>query len=209
MSVVVITSPAALVTASDAKVWAPVLAGDPDARVTALLLAAQASIERGWPGRAFGAQVLELRLDAFQACGLLRLPFPPVRAVDSVKYLDAAGAEQTFAASNYQVLGLGTADARIALVAGAGWPILASLGEAVRVRYQAGYADADPELLPAKHAVVLAATHLRSLSTQDLALRSDTTEGVGSTTWTVSQEAEKLVRTTVENLLMPYRVWSL
>ncbi len=59
----------------------------------------------------------------------------------------------------------------------------------------------------ARQAIVLAATHLRSLGSQDLALRSDDVEGVGTKTWTVSDAAQKLIQTTVDALLTPYRVW--
>lgn len=58
MSAVVVAPPVALVTPADAKAWAPVLASDSDARVEALLLAAQFAIEppNGWVGRSSGGR---------------------------------------------------------------------------------------------------------------------------------------------------------
>lgn len=209
MNIVVVNPPEALVSAADAKSWAPVLAGDDDARVTALLMAAQAAIEppNGWVGRAFGMQTLEARFCGFGSKNL-SLPFPPVREIVSVKYDDAAGAEQDLALSAVRLLGAGGAAPYLTPKSGA-WPRASADAESVRVRFKAGYTKDDPEALPVRHAIVLAATHLRSLSTQDLALRSRTTDGVGSRTWTVSGEAEKLVHSAVDGLLSPFRIYRL
>lgn len=220
MGVTIIAPPAALVTTADAKAWQPVLAADADARVTALLQAAQAAIEppSGWVGRAFGVQTLEARFEhwrdfsafsAWRAAGEIRLPFPPLRSVASITYLDTAGVEQTLLAANYLVSGQATASGRVRPAPGLTWPALAAgRPEAVRIRFEAGYAADDPQLRPVKQAIVLAAVHLRSLGTQDLALRSREVEGVGSRTWTVSDVAQKLIASTVESLLSPLRVYS-
>jgi uncharacterized phiE125 gp8 family phage protein len=68
----------------------------------------------------------------------LRLPFPDVSAIVSVKYFDEAGAEQTVAGSEYQLYN----DARGGFV----WfrpefspPALAERPDAVTVRFTAGY----------------------------------------------------------------------
>lgn len=209
MSAIVITPPADLVAAADAKAWQPVFAADSDARVTALLKAAQAAIEppNSWIGRAFGEQTIEARLCDWP-CRDLRLPFPPLKQVTSVKYDDADGAEQTLDPSLYTVFGAGSAQGGLVLKDGSSWPGLARRPDAIRVRFVAGYAANDPQLLPVKQAIVLAASHLRSLGTQDLALRSREVEGVGSRTWTVSDVAQKLVASTVESLLQPFRVYA-
>lgn len=208
MAVVVITPPALLVPVPDAKLWAPVLSDDDDRRVEALLRTVQFSIEPpvGWVGRAFGMQQLEARFDDFD--GICRLPCPPVRQIVSVTYIDPDGTERSLDASAYRVAGLGTASASLAPVPGAAWPAVSCRPDAVAVRFQAGYASDDPEVQPVRQAVVLAATQLRSLGTQDLALRTRQIEGVGSRTWTVSDAAEKLVRNAVDSLLAPYRVWA-
>lgn len=214
MSVTVITPPDDLVTAADAKAWQPVFATDAEARVTALLKAAQAQIEPpdGEIGRAFGMQTLEAQFESFPLCDLLahglRLPCPPLRSVVSVKYVDRDGVEQTFAVENYEAVGLGSARGGILLRSDRAWPLSACRPDAVRVRYTAGYAADDPQLMPVKQAVVLAASHLRSLGTQDLALRSREIDGVGSRTWTVSEVAQQLVHSTVDRLLQRYRVYA-
>lgn len=204
MSVRVVTPPAALVTPEQARAWAPVLADDDDARLTALLAAAQAAIEPpyGWVGRAFGEQTLEWSGRAFGACGRLRLPFPPVRSIESVRFYDTVGADVAMDAADYWLVG----DA-LEPVSGF-WPAVRARGDAVRIRYVAGYAADDPALVPVRHAIILAASHLRSLATSDLSVRSETVEGVGAVTYTVSDAAEGLVRRAVEGLLAGYRVFS-
>lgn len=209
MTVTVVTAPADLVTAANAKAWQPVFAADEDARVTALLQAAQSAIEppNSWVGRAFGVQTLEARRYDWPTRDL-RLPFPPLRSVTSVKYDDVNGVEQTLDPSLYMVFGGSSSQSGIILKSGASWPALASRADAIRVRFVAGYDAGDPQLLPVKQAIVLAASHLRSLGTQDLALRTREIEGVGSRTWTVSDAAQKIIASTVEALLHPFRVYS-
>ena len=201
-SVVVITPPAPLVTVEMAKAWAPVLAGDEDARVEALLAAAQAALEPpSWLGSSLGEQTLELRMDGFGWCGDLALPYGPVQSVASVKYDDDIDVPDTV----WALSDAGTILARLKLLPGQSWPPAA--GE-TRIRYVAGYAADDPKLLPAKHAIVLSAVHMRSLSSTDLALRTVDVDGVDSRTYVVSDAAEKLVKGAVENLLNGYRVWA-
>jgi len=206
----IITPPQPIISAADAKAWAPVLAEDAEARIEALLAVAQAGIEPplGWVGRAFGVQTLEVVFDRFRDPCLF-LPYPPLRKVISVTYEGADGEQQEIAAADLRVLGLGTTTGSIAPKGSASWPAAARGPEAVRVRFEAGYDADDLRLAPARQAVVLAATHLRSLGSQDLALRSDEVEGIGTKTWTVSDVAQKLIQTTVDSLLAPYKVWAL
>ncbi len=206
MQVSVINSPARLVEVAAAKAQAPVLAGDDDVRVEALLSVAQARIERSWIGRAFGIQTLELRLDGLDEREIA-LPWPPLRRVVSVVVVNEAGQEQTIDPASYFVFGVGTRCGSIAPIGGC-WPKVARRPESVRIRYEAGYDADDPQLAAPRHAVVLIATHLRSLSTQDLSLRSDTVEGIGAQQWTVSDAAETLIRSSVEDLLAEFVVWS-
>lgn len=223
MSVAVVTAPAPLVTAAEARLWAPVLAGDADARIEALLLVAQTAIEppNGWVGRALGLQTLEARFSRFEAGSLqtmgarslqsvalgLPLPCPPVRELVSVTYRDLAGADRTIPLAELRLLGIGTAAGSVVPARGRSWPQAEDDAESVRVQFKAGYDRADPAVQPARHAIVLAATHLRSLTTQDLALRSVDVPGVSNRSWTVSEVAEKLIRSTVDALLQPLRVY--
>lgn len=210
-SVIVVTPSLPLVSAAEAKLWAPVLAGDDDARVTALLACAQAALDPpSWLGSTLGETVLEARWPFFPPFGSAALPYGPATEIVSVTYDDAAGAEQVLDPSVYRLADAGTVRASLMLRAydGHAWPSTAFGPGAVRVRYRAGYAIDGPRLWPAKHAIVLSAVQLRSLSTDDLALRSIEVDGVDSRTYTVSDAAEKLVRNAVENLLSGYRLWA-
>lgn len=212
----VITAPAPLLAAYEAKVWAPVLGDDTDERVDFLLSVAQAAIEppMGWTGRAFGVQTLEAEFRGYQPPCLF-LPAPPLREVLSVSYQIADGEVKIIPLEDIRVLGVGTTTGSISMRGAEWWP--GSYGactgpylgrhERFIVRFTAGYDDADPVLNPVRQAIVLGAVQLRSLGTQDLAIRSEDVAGVGSTTWTVSDAAAKLVQGTVEQLLSPFRVY--
>lgn len=91
-------------------------------------------------GRAFMLQRLALYLDEFP-CGAdlaIRLPRPPLIAVESVRYVDGAGDWQTLAASAYAV-STGEEPGRIVPAAGETWPATFDQPGAVEVIYSAGY----------------------------------------------------------------------
>lgn len=205
----VIEGPAALVSAADAKLWAPVLAGESDARIAALLAAAQAQIERGWIGRAFGRQTLEMARDAFP-CGIvprITLPFPPAVSVSAIGYVAPDGEALTLSPSDYELIGKAGSAPAIALKPGRSWPATADGVELVRIRWVAGYEAEDPALLPARHACVMAAAELASLSTRDAALASEKVEGVSEQRFVVSEVASVRLRRKIDHLLEPYRVF--
>lgn len=205
----VVTPPAALLTAAEAKVAAPVFAGDAEARLTALLGAAQAAIEppNGWVGLAFGVQTLEACFEGFP-CFEMPLPCPPLRAVASVNYRDRDGAEQTLAPETYEPFGVGFARGGLIPRPDTTWPATARRADAVRITFEAGHAPDDPQLLPVRQAIILAATELRQLGTRELGLSSRSVEGVGTHSWVVSDAAGKVIRAAVESLLMPMRVYA-
>jgi uncharacterized phiE125 gp8 family phage protein len=90
------------------------------------------------------------KLDGFPCGRVLTLPRPPLQSVTWVKYLDTAGVEQTFAASNYRLskpAGERCARGRLALVSGASWPSTADEIDAVTIRFVAGY-GAGPAAVP-------------------------------------------------------------
>lgn len=109
-----------------------------DALLTALIAAAREHAEQV-TRRAIMPQTLELLLPCFNE--EIRLPRPPLLWVESVKYIDVDGSEQTVAASDYQVDSL-TEPGRVKPVYGSYWPsIRASDYNAVKIRYHAGYAS--------------------------------------------------------------------
>jgi uncharacterized phiE125 gp8 family phage protein len=208
--VAVIGPPDPILTSDEVRVRLGIEDGDDV--LDPLIAAACAQIEPplGWVGRAFGLQTLEQRGAWFadEWCGEeLRLRFPPLVAVNSVKYLDDDGVEQTLDPSGYEVLGIGDA-ARIVLPYAGSWPSIRWAPEAVRVEYEAGYEADAPQLEPAKNAVALAVKQLLTLSTRDLYVSQVNVPGVGSRNYVLSDVAGKLLGSAVDGLLRPYRVWS-
>lgn len=196
MSVVVVTPPADPLLGLDLVKQHLRVDGDgDDALIGAYIDAACAHIDGpgGWLGRAIGVQTLELRTHCFGWPGLA-LPYPPLISVESVKYIDSEGAEQTADPGVYTY----AADA-LRLTYNSTWPTSRLEADAVRVRYVAGYAeDATAETLvtavpPAIRAALL-------LMVGDLYLNRETTaEG---------QVGAVPMSTTVHALLNPFRVWS-
>lgn len=71
---------------------------------------------------------------------MIRLPRPPIQSVDTVKYIDTDGVEQTLAGGKYDV---DTEGARIIPSHNNDWPKTRDTVNAVTVTYDAGYGDAD------------------------------------------------------------------
>lgn len=93
--------------------------------------------------RALVVQTQELRLDCFPHSGdlfsnAIKLPFPYLQTVVSVKYIDLNGTEQTVSASDYTV----DTYAPIGFVRpayGLAWPYPRIESNAVRIQYTCGY----------------------------------------------------------------------
>lgn len=134
---------------------------DSDARLTALIAAATATVETK-TGRALMPRTYDLRLDAFPCSAdeyVLRVPRPPLVSVTSVAYVDEAGAAQTLAASIYEAVdtGLEIRPGRIVRKPLQSWPSVQSgKVNAVTVRFVAGYSGAlNPVPENLKHAMLL------------------------------------------------------
>lgn len=98
----------------------------------------------------------ELTLDGFPCdCREIRLLRPPCVSVDSVKYLDGDGEEQTLATQQY-VVDATSQPGRIVLRPGYSWPATANLPAAVRITFTAGHETIPPLL---RHAVLMLAGH--------------------------------------------------
>lgn len=163
----------------------------------------------GWLGRALRPQTWELRLSQFPA-DCIKLPFPTVTELTSVKYDDQGGTEQTLTVdTDYRVFNLEQhTSATIAPPYNDMWPIARSDVESVRIRYVAGYSgDAMPKAI--KQAIALGVQHLRGVGGGggNLYLRREEIPGVLSQEWTVSEAAGEVIRKSMESLLSTYRVW--
>ncbi|HTM78592.1 MAG TPA: hypothetical protein VL133_13305 [Devosia sp.] len=198
MTVRVITGPAPIVTPADV----PGGHAADDAQITALIAAVQAGIDgpTGWLGRALGEQTLELTRAGFHRS--IRLPYLPVSEIVGVKYRDADGVEQTVDIAGYRR----AADTAVFAPSFA-FPATQCSDDAVTIQYKAGYA-ANAVPASAKQAVILGVQHLSAMtSDQNLYLRSEEVEGVGTFTYTVSEAAGLVVKAATEMLLGPLRVY--
>ncbi|WCT75031.1 hypothetical protein PQ455_07400 [Sphingomonas naphthae] len=142
MRVVVITPPAPVVTWDQARAQLK-LEADDDRRthVEGLVAAATAHLdcETGWMGRALGEQTLEARFDGHEAGHCVRLPYPPVIAIESVIYLDTSRTAITADPNSYEVFG-----ADLSADGSPPWTGCHVGREVLRVRYRAGYPDGIP-----------------------------------------------------------------
>ena len=126
------------VSLADAKLHLRVTASDEDARITALITTARLTIERR-TGRTLRQATWELRLEAFPSWEIT-LPLPPLQSVDSVKYTDGAGVEQTISSGDYVVetpAGPMAAPGRLWPAYDKAWPTARAEINAVRIRFTA------------------------------------------------------------------------
>ncbi len=141
MPVTVITPPTEPITLVQAKQHLRVDHSDDDDLITALISAVRLQIDapKGWLNLALPVQTLEITLDTFP-CNEIKVPWPPLRSVVSIKYDDPDGIEQTLSPTRYSV------DARSQpgwiLPDENGWPSTSELinaVNAVRVRFECGH----------------------------------------------------------------------
>lgn len=109
-----------------------------DAELTDFLKAAAAKVEAA-TNRALVQQTIRLVLPAFTSGGI-ELKRPPFLEMVSVKYLDAAGDEQTVDPADYYVSGQAFVPKLYPLV---GWPSAIARDDAVRIEYVVGYEPVD------------------------------------------------------------------
>lgn len=147
------------VTLQEVKAGARIDGDEDDALIASYISAAVERVEGpdGEIQRVLLSQVWELKLDAFPGTWSCRpdfiwpadfcpkrleieIPLPPLRSVDSIKYIDTGGVEQTLDVDEYTVAGVGDRHrARIRPVTA--WPSTDDVMEAVTVRFTAGYGD--------------------------------------------------------------------
>jgi len=145
-----------IVTVDELKANSRITDSAEDLFLASCLAAAQRVIE-GRTDRALGEQKLRLVLDAWPEDGVIRVPRPPLKSVEFVKYVDAAGVVQTVTAGTYIVDGGGWPG--IVHRIGSSWPSCASIPGAIRVDLTAGGVTGMPAPKEALQAVLLLATH--------------------------------------------------
>ncbi|MFD2206633.1 head-tail connector protein [Kiloniella antarctica] len=134
-------------------------------------------------GRALVARTYTATLDCWLDC--IWLQMPPLGVVNSVKYDDVDGAEQTLATSVYEV-GERFGQAFVKLAPNQSWPDLDNTKslDRIRIEYTAGYGDADAVPDDIKHAILLLIKYY-------------------------FDEVDSKIIDTAESMLNPYRVWEL
>jgi hypothetical protein len=193
------------------KEWLRLDATDEDGKLERNIQAAIARLDGpgGWLGVAISYQLLEGRLDHFpypkdsdrgeRAQYGIRLPFPPFIEIDSIKYIDPAGAEQTLVeGTDYRILP--GPPAWIVPTFGKTWPSTREEDDAVRVRWRAGMIDASgsPETVnDALSANLDALRDALCLMVGDVHHNRE-----GQIVGTIAE-----INETVDNLLMPMRRW--
>lgn len=112
---------------------------DDDLLIADKITEARETLERRM-GRQFLTATWLLGLDAFPACGWLRLPRPPLQSVQTITYLDADGATQTLATSLYGVDTLSEPGILYRLPSQS-WPCTYGVPNAVQITFVAGWDD--------------------------------------------------------------------
>lgn len=145
------------VTLAEAKLWLKVDGTADDAVIEGLITAARAVVEHntrrqlitatytlfldGFPSSSAGATSARHPAVSPVRVAEIVLPRPPLSAVDTVKYLDADGAQQTLDAGQYDVDTV-SEPGRLTLGYGNAWPATYRQHHAIEVQFQTGYADA-------------------------------------------------------------------
>lgn len=220
---ILITAPTAdVIDLAECKAALGITTTSQDAIISAALEAAVDNLDPaagGWLGRALRRQTWELQLSGFPYCREeIRLPYPPLVSVDSVKYDDSSGAEHVLTeGDSYQVIGVGSKSfGKIVPAYNVDWPSARCIDGSVRIRFTCGYAvgSDSPEVADAmpgsiKQAVVLMVRSVMSSAAQNQFLTQDSVVGVGAKSYVVSAEAVNAMQQAAEILLSPYESISL
>lgn len=162
------------ITSAEAKAHLRVTHTDEDTLISALIDAVTEHLDgrRGFLGRCLVTQSWEYRVDVFPECGIIEIPLPPLVSVESVKYIDDAGDEQTLSTDDY-VVDTATHIGQVRRAYDVDWPVTRDEKYAVRVAFTAGFGAASSVPQPIKNAMFMLIKHLyenRSEVTNDTVL---------------------------------------
>ena len=147
------------VTTTEAKAHLAIDDSTFDTQIDSFISTARQVVENH-TSRQINTATWELVTDAFPRIPTSKLALPKgeLQTVDSVKYTDADGNEQTLASSEYQV-----SDSREPAVIQPAytksWPTTRVELDAVRIRFTCGYGDASDVPEPIKQAILLLVGH--------------------------------------------------
>lgn len=151
MSLKLITAPDSYpVTLAEAKAHLRVDSSDDNSLISVLIKAAVDNIEgpKGFLGRALINQTWDYGLDIFPCvtynAGVIKnyieIPLPPLISITGIYYKDSGGVDQTLEESSYTV-DTASEPGRVYRPNGVAWPSVYTGGNAVRIRFKAGYSD--------------------------------------------------------------------
>lgn len=190
MTTRLITAPATEpVTLAEAKLQCRIDDATDDALITSLIIAAREQCEHILQ-RALITQTWENVLDGFPSDNDIELLNPPIIAITSIKYIDAATANEVTLASNQYSLDKDSEPGWVMPAYGVTWPATLDIANAVRVRYTAGYGAAADVPAAIKNWILLAVKELY--------------DGCGD-----GQEYGKLPNDFCSGMLDRYRIWRL
>jgi uncharacterized phiE125 gp8 family phage protein len=194
-------------TADDVRARLGLNASVTDEQLDPMIKAARQEIDgdEGYLGRALITQTWDLFLDRFPS-GEIDIPLPPLQSVASLKYFDVDGVSQTWDSANYVVVPGKVW--RIIPAYGLCWPSIRHQPNAVGIRFVAGYGDEGnkvPE--PIRQALAEKVSLARAMARPDPSLRSETTDGIDSYSYSTGQDFADALRSSIEQRLEGYRIW--
>jgi uncharacterized phiE125 gp8 family phage protein len=162
---------------------------DDDVLISALMTAAREYCE-GFQRRAYVTRTLEFVMDEWPSTSIIRVPMPPLQAVESITYQAADGNVVEVPSTDYAV-DVKSQPGRIVPSANKSWPAadLAPLG-AITVKFSAGYGSGERVPQGVKLAMLLLIGHWY-----------EHREAV------ISATVSKPIEFAVESLLWQDRVW--
>jgi uncharacterized phiE125 gp8 family phage protein len=146
------------ITLAEAKTHLRESGTDQDQLIEALIVTAREQAETH-TGRAFCTQSWTLKLDAFPCERFIRIPYPPLISVQSVKYYDSDGVLQTMSTSDY-VVDTTSHIGKIDLAYEAEWPTPRTMPNAVVIAFTCGYGGRENVPSSIKAAMLLNLSHL-------------------------------------------------
>ena len=118
-----------------------------DALIEGLIDAATSHLDgrHGILGRALITQGWELKLKCWPSDDGMKLPFPPLQAIEHVKYINEAGVEQLMPSSDYSVEP-GEFVSILRLAPEKKWPVLGASNWPVRISFRCGFGDVPDDI---------------------------------------------------------------
>ena len=194
-----------------------------DGMIDAAIAAVVAQLDAGFGGSmglSIGVQGWELQLTSFfdhrrhwrhTAHNSIVLPNGPLIGIDSVKYIDQSGVEQTLTKDiDFRVIGMGGRKQYIIPMFNLQWPLARCDDASVRVQYTAGY-DGTVNVLPPSiaQAVCLGVRALLNVTERNLFISQDSVEGVGEKRYIVGGGAGDVINKAIGNLIANIAVTAL